>query len=142
MIEKDEFKNLRATYEEERQQTENKIKALNNVTDNWVNLAIKTIDFAKNAKNVFESADLETRMEIVRALGSEFLLHDKKLYISLLKPYLIFKNNTEAVNLQTEQVGMEECFVCTKNGVLENIVPTWWEEWESDPHSRFFRPVP
>gem|GEM_PF-1403870 len=141
MISKEEFKDLKTKYENERQQTDNQIKALNNVTDNWINLAVKTIDFARDAKNVFETANMETRMEIVRALGSEFLLHDKKLYISLLKPYLVFKEHADLVNLDIARVGPEESFVCAKNEASENVIPKWWEGWESNPHSRFFRPV-
>lgn len=60
--------------------------------DNWMNTAGLTFDFACNARKQFENGTNEEKRAILRALGSNFLLRDKKLLIDQLKPYLIIKN--------------------------------------------------
>ena len=142
-ISKEEFDTMKATYENERSEAENKIRQLNYRTDNWIESAEKLIDFALNAKEAFKVGDLYEKMTIIKFLGSNFLIHDTKVYIDLKKPFFVFQNNYEAIRDVKNRVELTETSVVdTNNTALDAQNSKWWGGWESNPHSRFFRPVP
>jgi len=70
-----------------------RLYALLHNTDNQINEGVKRIekafDFAKNAKFNFEKGTLEDRRRVLAELGSNLLLKDRKLSVSIEKP-LIF----------------------------------------------------
>lgn len=142
-IDSDEFKTAKKDYDEQKAKIEREITILNSRTENWIEQAKNTIDFARTAHSRFEKGVTEDKMEVIRALGSNFVMQDKKLYIDLLKPYLVFKKNYSAIHLEECRVEPEEVLVgATKKGLPQPQNSTWWGGWESNPHSRFFRPVP
>lgn len=70
----------------------NQLHALLNDTDNRINEGIKKIekafDFAKNAKFNFEKGTLEDRRQVLAELGSNLLLKDRQLSVSIEKPLI------------------------------------------------------
>ena len=70
----------------------NQLHALLNDTDNRINEGIKKIekafDFAKNAKFNFEKGTLEDRRRVLAELGSNLLLKDRQLSVSIEKPLI------------------------------------------------------
>ncbi len=142
LIDKDQFISQKKILEEKRSSAKNKLSELDRRTDNWILSAENTLDFARHAQERFSTGDWETKMLIITSLGSEFLMKDRKLYICLEKPYLIFKNNYDTIHAELPRVGLEDSLVTVGNTVVSNeIISKWWEGWDSNPHSRFFRPV-
>lgn len=70
----------------------NQLHALLNDTDDRINKNIKKIekafDFAKNAKANFEKGTLDDKRQIFTELGSDLLLRDGKLSVSIGKPLI------------------------------------------------------
>jgi hypothetical protein len=66
----------------DKQRLEAELGRQSNRADNWMATAEKVFDFATNAKNKFESGDVQVKKEIFSTLGSNFELKDGKLSIT------------------------------------------------------------
>lgn len=66
--------------------------------DEWIDRAERIFDFANSAKYWFEHGDFERKTTIIRGLGSNFLVKDKKVYTELQNPFVIFKKNSQLVS--------------------------------------------
>lgn len=65
--------------------------------NHWLELSIRTFEFARHAKSWFKSATLEEKTEILMAIGSGFKLKDGLLDITWSKPFEIIKKNQEGI---------------------------------------------
>lgn len=65
----------------------------------WLDLSIKTFNFACYARIKFKDATLQEKKEILASIGSNFNLQDKLLRLSVLKPLTAIKN---AQNISSE----------------------------------------
>jgi len=78
-----------------------RLKELLNDTDDrinkWVKKAEAVLNFARNAKKEFEKGSLEKKRQILSALGSNLLLKDKKLIISIEKPLILMEKVAQEV---------------------------------------------
>jgi DNA invertase Pin-like site-specific DNA recombinase len=53
----------------------------------WSSLAIQTFDLVKNIKERFANGTIEQRKTILRVIGSNLILKDKKIYIEIRNPF-------------------------------------------------------
>jgi len=78
-----------------------KLKELLNDTDNrinkWVEKVEAILNFARDAKKEFEKGGLEKKRQILLTLGSNLLLKDKKLIISIEKPLSLMEKISQEV---------------------------------------------
>lgn len=58
-----------------------KLRKTENRAENWIELTEKTFDFATYTRRHFISDDIETKKDIIRGLGSNFILKDRKVAI-------------------------------------------------------------
>ena len=58
--------------------------------DNWLEMAENTIYFANNARHWLENGSSDQKRAIIRTLGVNFLLKDKKVLINQRIPFLVF----------------------------------------------------
>ena len=86
LISDEEFRVQKDALMQDRRNTEEKIKALGIRIENWVDMAEKAFDFASHARFWFANGDLQTKKEIVVALGQNLTLFNKFLHIDLEKP--------------------------------------------------------
>ncbi|HDJ30411.1 MAG TPA: hypothetical protein ENF31_00370 [bacterium] len=63
----------------------------------WLEVAEKTFAFVEKAKERFKNGTLEEKREILAALGSNLILKDKKLSISIQKPLLLLEGVAKEV---------------------------------------------
>jgi len=73
------------------------------VTD-WLEKAEKVFNFAKEAKEKFKNGTLEEKRMILACLGSNLLLKDKKLIISIEKPLILMEKASEEVKRLTQRL--------------------------------------
>lgn len=66
--------------------------------DDWINKVEKMINFAETAVTEFKDGNLIKKKEIVFALGSNLLIKDGIIDISLEKPLLLAKEGLELIN--------------------------------------------
>lgn len=79
--------------------------------DEWTELSSKTFDFASTARDRFEKGTLEDKKIILRAVGSNLILKDKKLSVQPRAPFLLIQKAVrEIVTAKTlepnEKVGL------------------------------------
>jgi hypothetical protein len=56
--------------------------------NNWFEIAEQVYDFASNASQSFDSADIKKKKLIFRSLGSNWILKDEKLSVEI-KPWFL-----------------------------------------------------
>lgn len=91
MLSDEEFKEQKATLMKEKEELNKKIHGDDSRIDEWVELSEKTFNFAIHAQYWFEKGDVGTKKEVFQALGSNFLLQDGILRLTLEKPFEIFE---------------------------------------------------
>ena len=86
------MKEQKAVLQKEKSRIKSKIDNLDKDFDEWVELTERTFKFATYAKYWFEKGDFEVKNNILKTLGSNFVLKDGKLNIYLAKPFEIIQN--------------------------------------------------
>ncbi|HEX8974822.1 MAG TPA: recombinase family protein [Patescibacteria group bacterium] len=104
----EEFKNQKSSLLKEKSEIEQQLDNLSQRADEWLELTEQTFKFAVYAKEHFNNGDYKTKTSILRALGSNWILKDGNLDITLRKQYQLIENTKE---IET-----------AKNGTLEPTV--------------------
>lgn len=97
LVDDDEFKERKATLLKEKAEIQQQLDNLNQRADEWLELTEKTFKFAVYAKHNFNEGDYETKTDILRALGSNFILKDGVLDITLRKQYQLIEKGVETI---------------------------------------------
>lgn len=90
-INETEFKNKKSEFEKEKLQLKQILDAEDLGADEWIADAEKLFTFAHTARNSFENGDIQTKREILAALGSNLILKDRKLSAVLPKPLTLME---------------------------------------------------
>lgn len=77
--------------------TEQLVKIDTHVTE-WSNLAIQTFDLVKNIKERFTSGTIEQRKTILRVIGSNLIVKDKKIEITIRNPFEYIQKAVRELN--------------------------------------------
>lgn len=104
---------------------------------NWFDNVTRAFDFACYAKHWFEYGDTKTRAAIIKALGSNLTIKDRKLYIGGEKPWYILasgKNKLQSV-IDNFEPG-KNVDTITNNKVLELVNTSWLGDRDSNPNMR------
>lgn len=95
----------------------------------WLENFEKAFFFASKCKEKFDNGDIHRKREILAALGSNFVLKDKKLYLESavwLKPFI---ENRESLDSADHRFELTECSKDLRNKgneeVLASIIPIW-----------------
>jgi DNA invertase Pin-like site-specific DNA recombinase len=111
-------------------------------------LLIKALDFALYAKEVFKNNAAVVRRDIIRGLGSNRTLFDKKLNIEAsewLKPLSESSDNYVSEDRWLEP--QESLMVKAQKTPYMDRFPVWWSSWEAirtildDPTKEFYIPT-
>lgn len=90
-IDEAEFKRKRFELEREKRGLNEMLNDCDKRIDDWLKDVSLLFEFAESARFRFETGDLNTKKEILAALGSNLTLKDKKLFIKTQKPLLQVK---------------------------------------------------
>jgi site-specific DNA recombinase len=134
----------KATYLQKKTQYEKEIAKLttferniHNQAKDWRKLVEKALNVALFAYENFDSASVDSKMELMHDLGSNFRLNGDKLSVDIEKPFIIFENNQEYLNNNFDlREPNENIVVKDKSGDLKPITDIWWARRESNPYSR------
>jgi len=125
LISDEEFKNQKATLVGEKTTIQIELKKLDERVDEWMELTEKTFNFAVYAKSWFENGNYETKTSILRALGSDFVLKDQNLYISLAEPLNIIEQGLEKIKLENPTLELNNFTLDkAKTGVFAPVFDT------------------
>ncbi|MGD0576482.1 MAG: recombinase family protein [Candidatus Staskawiczbacteria bacterium] len=96
-LSEEEFLDKKHTLTKERNRLQGVLNDAENRASQWIEKAEALINFAKDAKTNFENGTLNQRREIFSALGSNLLLKDKILSISIQKPLILIEEAVKEV---------------------------------------------
>lgn len=134
IISKEEYQDKKEELKNERLEIEKEQSSLKARTYDWLDLAERTFNFAKNAKYHFDHGDAETKTAIIRSLGSNFLIKDEKVLIELSKPFFILKENHNSLFKEAETIELNnQSLTITKSDHFEAAFSNWWTYRELNP---------
>jgi site-specific DNA recombinase len=97
-ISPEEFFEKRAKYVEEKKNLEKLFNTTGQRVDKWMETGDRMFDFIENAKFKFENGSPETKRSILSTLGSDLVLKDKILNVSIEKSLFPLKRVSNPVN--------------------------------------------
>lgn len=83
--------------EEEKARLFDLLSKIDNHVTEWTNLTIQTFDFVTKAQEKFEFGTIEQKKTILRVIGSNLILRDRKLYIELREPFEYIRKATAEI---------------------------------------------
>jgi|Deesub1362A_J573_1020465.scaffolds.fasta_scaffold01043_6 DNA invertase Pin-like site-specific DNA recombinase len=87
LISDEEYARKKAELMREKARLEEAMEKLKNQGDRWLGVVEKTFGFACHARHWFKNGTPEEKTQILRSLGSNLILKDRKLEIELKKPF-------------------------------------------------------
>ncbi|GAG09273.1 unnamed protein product [marine sediment metagenome] len=100
MIDDQEYLSHKNDLFKEKEKLKEKIGDADHRADKWLELSERAFNFACYAEYWFENGKLEDKNTILRTIGSNFMLKDRRLFVELKNPWLIIKRGVENVELQ------------------------------------------
>lgn len=134
LLTEDEFKAKRQELLNERDSIKAKLDDTEQAADNWIERVEGVLDFAQGASERFRKGDLETKREVLTALGSNFLLKDRKVSVELEKVWSIFSKEAPLLRFDMERLELDENGdVNEKTTAFTTVFPRWQGRRESNP---------
>ena len=134
LINDDEYVKERDILKAELAKTKEELEKTENRAERWLELTEQVFDFATYAHSAFLNGNLQTKREIMSALGSNPTIINGKVSIPL-HPWLIpLKENVFALNAEVARLEPEEnSSVKSKNTSFSTDVSTWLRGRGSNP---------
>lgn len=111
-LDEQEFRDRKTALLSEKERLQQYLRDTDRRVENWLDIAERGFNFAEKARELFATTkDLEVKKGIFTALGSDFILKDRKLHITLDNLLAPIKKAAEAIRNQPARL---EPF---KNGV-------------------------
>ncbi|MBP9819512.1 recombinase family protein [Candidatus Woesebacteria bacterium] len=121
---------LKKQYEEKKEKYSGDLKTyqskrqeLEEGSDNWLEMAENTIYFANNARHWLENGSSDQKRAIIRTLGVNFSLRDKKILINQRIPFLVLAEMKEKEKEALINIGTEENI--DLSGQNSSFLPTY-----------------
>jgi len=102
-ITEEEFSSRKKAHTKEKMRLEELLNDTSGRVDDWLETAEKYFSFAERAERIFAEGSLETKKEVLSALGSNLTLKDKKLSVSLPKPLELIESVAQEVRSINER---------------------------------------
>lgn len=123
-ITQEQFEQKKEVLLSEKEKLQALMKDVDYRVEHWLEYAEQALSFAATARAKFENSDNDIKRQIVFALGSNFILTDKKLTLSLAKPLLVLEKAAKEVKRIHGRLELHKTQVDTR--VLE-------ESYEKNP---------
>ena len=92
----------------------------------WLELSKRAFNFACYASYWFENEGLEEKNAILRTIGSNFILKDRKLSIELKNPWLMIRKNMEETQQQNKRLELSEKLVFPSSQLCQPSLSIAW----------------
>lgn len=93
----------------------------------WTNLTIQTFEFVKSAQEKFEFGTIEQKKTILRVIGSNLRLKDKKLIIELRTPFVYIQKVVSNLRVNNEEKMMDLPTISTETAFAGSNIDTMGE---------------
>ena len=115
-----------------------KLRTTENRAKTWIDLTEKTFNFACHARYRFEIGDLQTKKEVLSALGQNYTIKDQKILILPNKWLQPIINKKEMINAQVNWSELENNKDPQRQKeAFASLSPILRERWDLNP-----RPLP
>lgn len=118
-INSEDLERLRLETKEELNNVLKEIDRLHYRAIDWISLSNQYLDFSKNALDKFEKGNSDVKRNILSTLGSNLVLIDKKLCISIEEPLLGLKQTHLSIIEKNEW--LEPKKVVDSKGLIKTI---------------------
>src|SRR3989344_8371251 len=137
-LDEQEYKEMKGDFNKERIRLEALLADTSDRIGKWLDKADELFQFATTAKESFEKGGIEIRKRILANLGSNLLLKDRKISITIEKPLLYLEDASK------ELKRIHRAIEPRKNGVNKEQLahlyassPILRRVWESNPQTAF-----
>lgn len=147
LIDDEEFISEKTRLRNDIEELEQTIASTEEMNNKWMEMTERTFNFAAHAHKSFTEGDLQTKREIFRALGSNFQIQDKTLYISTHSWLQVLENSYPELKAEIEGCAPEKF----ENNLINkeknrtfvpsfSMFPSWGDYRESNPNCRYHKP--
>lgn len=91
-------KEIQQGLEQEKQRLTDELAKMDTHVTEWSNLAIQTFDLVKNIKERFSNGTIEQQKTILRVIGSNLVIKDKKIDIMVRTPFEYIQEVVSEIN--------------------------------------------
>ena len=95
-IDKEMFDLKKSSLIEEKQELKRVIDSSDDSFELRIDKTIDVLEFCKEAKDTFDNGGDEDKILVLKTLGSQFYLKDKKLTVELAKPFKLIQDGTKS----------------------------------------------
>ncbi len=110
----------------EKTQLEEKLGNTGYRQDNWKELSEKSFNFAHHAPYWFDNGSLIDKKTILHTIGSNCILKDRKLSISLKNPWLIIKEGLEKVEQEKNRLEPLQSIENKGENSCHSLINPYW----------------
>ena len=113
----------------------NSLRDTENRAEKWLELTEKTFNFACYARKEFIFGDLNKKREILSALGQNFTLKDKKVYITHNEWFVPIEKAYPALEAEYKRVELDKTLTDTmRNELFAQLILSWGGYRELNPN--------
>ncbi len=142
LIGDDEFLRERNILQAEINHLKENLRTTEKRAEDWLDITQKAFNFAASARHIFQDTNVETKRTILRTIGFECSLKDRKLSIKPEKWLEPILENYPALELQYRTLEPKKlAHTKAKTEVLTSVIADWQARSESDRRRRFWRPL-
>lgn len=134
LIDDSEYSKQKDVLKAELAATRDELAKTENRADKWLEFTEQVFDFATYAHAAFINGTIQTKREIMSALGSNPTLLNGKLSIPKHPWFIPIENNASAINTEFARLEPKEnSLLKSKNTSFSTDVSTWLRGWGSNP---------
>lgn len=141
LIDDEEFVIERSKLKSELVKMKLKLDATENRADKWLELTEKTFHFARYARKAFKAGTIQQKREIFSALGQNFFMKDKKVFITANDWFVPIEKAYPELEAKYHRLELDNKIdTATRNVRFAEIVLSWGGYRESNPNRRLHKP--
>ncbi len=125
MLTTEEGMEMKKTLEQEKQKLLQELSQMDTHVSDWSTLAIQTFDFVKNIRERFTNGTIEQKKTILRLIGSNLIIIDKKIDITIRNPFEYIQKAVAELNdgkrlepKELPDITVQEAFLLGENSKM------------------------
>ena len=117
------------------------LDSIENRAEKWLELTEKTFHFARYARKAFMAGTVQQKREIFSALGQNFLMKDKKVFITANDWFVPIEKAYPELEAKYKRLELDKNLdIATRNACFADLILSWGDYRESNPNCRYHKP--
>lgn len=106
----------------EKEELKKKLNSTEERANNWLELTEKTFNFSVNARHWFANGTPDQKRMILKTIGSDIILKDKKISLKQREPFLMIKKMKEENEKDLQKFGHKELSLTNAQSISPDLV--------------------